>query len=471
MLYRNITGDLVAWKNRPHHPLVVGGLRQVGKTFSVRQFGKENYKNTVYVDLRADTALHAAFANAFDVNKMVTAISARIPESAFEPHETLLILDEIQDCPNARSSLKYWDMDGRYDVVCTGSFLGVKGYRQPYVRGIPVGYEEHLAMFPLTFREFLLNYGLDHSVLDYVQGCFDRLEAVEKTVHQSLRELFLEYLIVGGMPEAVTVFLDTHDVNAVRRVQQSILRSIRDDLGRAVNDKGETKVNETLKLRAGACLDSLPAQLSKEYKKFQYSLVDIKARSEDKADALQYLADLGLVLKSHNLLEISAPLEGQKVAKEYKAFFADTGLLISQLDTGAALHVLNGELGAYKGAIAENMVAASLQQNGYDLYYYRGTSGSPELDFVTSFTDDPTIIECKATNQPAKSFKYVLSHPDRFGAHPAIKIADTNVGHGDGFKTYPLYYCGFMARKPVSWVLPKIDVSALANAAEKAAAE
>ena len=461
MIYRSIAEDLSAWKSRPHHPLVLGGLRQVGKTFIVKQFGQDHYAHVIYIDLRADQTVRSAFGNDLDVNQMVTALSARIPDAVFEPHKTLIILDEIQDCPNARSSLKYWDLDGRYDVICTGSFLGVKGFRQPYERGIPVGYEEHMAMFPLTFQEFLRNYGVNRSVMDYVRECFDQAKAVEKTVHASLRTLYLEYLLVGGMPEAVSEFLTNHDINAVRRIQQNILRSIRDDLGRYIDKNGETKINEVLKLRAEACLDSMPAQLSKEYKKFQYSLVNSKARSTDKADALQYLADLGLVLKSYNLREISFPLSGVKIDKEYKAFYADTGLLASQLDTGVSLKILNGELGAYKGAIAENMAAVSLHNSGRGLYYYRGTSGSPELDFVTELSDEPTIIECKASNLKATSFQYVLGHPQKYGKHPAIKIADTNVGHGEGFQTYPLYYCGFLENKPAVWKLPAVDLSAL----------
>ena len=463
MLIRTIEAELLAWKNRKHHPLVIGGLRQTGKTFTVQKFGKENYENIIYIDFRLNTSIHSVFEGDFDVNKMITAISANMPEARFIPYKTLLIFDEIQDCPNARSSLKYWDIDGRFDVICTGSFLGVKGFRKPYKRGIPVGYEEHLAMYPLSFREFLLNQGLSEDVINYVQNCFDRSEAIEKTVHYSLRERYLEYLIVGGMPEAVNTFFELHDVNAVRMAQQNILQSIRDDFGRYINEKGEQKVNEVLKLRAEACLDSIAAQISKEYKKFQYSLVDIKAHSEDKADALQYLADLGLVVKVFNLREISSPLNAEKIAKEYKVFFADVGLLTAQFEPGIAAKILNGELSAYKGAIMENMVASALYESGHDLYYYRGSSGSPELDFVVPINGAETIIECKSSNLPAKSFRYVLDHPEKYGVHPAIKIADTNVGEGKGFKTYPLYYCAFVKPPKAEIKFEKADLSGLAN--------
>ncbi len=364
MLEREIMRDLEAWKDRPHHPLVLSGLRQTGKTFIVREFGARRYPNVAYLDLRANTAVHAAFAGSFDVDHMVLSITAAVPDVRFVPNQTLVVLDEIQDCPNARSSLKYWDLDGRYDVVATGSFLGVKGFRDPYPRGIPVGYEERLTMHPLSFREFVRNAGISQEVLEYAQRALSAKESLLPAVHEGLRSLYLQYLVVGGMPEAVCTFLDTHDVNAVRDVQQNILQSIRDDFGRYKNARGEEAVNEVLKLRAEACLESLPAQLAKEYKKFQYSKVNARGNSPQKADGLQYLVDVGLVMRAYNLREISSPLEGAKIPSEFKAFFVDTGLLASQLEHGTVSSILSGNLSAYKGAMAENMVAAAFANDG-----------------------------------------------------------------------------------------------------------
>ena len=167
MLKRDIWEKLVDWKARKHHPLVIKGLRQIGKTYIVKKFGEEYYDNCVYVDLRANKTVHSAFDNDFNVDLMVMSMSAALPSARFIPGKTLIIFDEIQDCPNARSSLKYWEQDGRFDVISTGSFLGVKGFREPYVRGIPVGYEEQMEMFPLSFREFIENVGIDPKVIEY----------------------------------------------------------------------------------------------------------------------------------------------------------------------------------------------------------------------------------------------------------------------------------------------------------------
>lgn len=466
MLKRNIWNKLVEWKENRHHPLIIKGLRQIGKTYIVKQFGKEFYESCVYIDLRADRKVHAAFEGDFNVDQMVMAISAVNTSSSFIPGKTLIILDEIQDCPNARSSLKYWDLDGRYDVIATGSFLGVKGFREPYIRGIPVGYEEQINMYPLTFREFLDNVGLDSKVIEYVDKSLQEHKKIDNPIHDTMRSLYLQYLIVGGMPEAVNTFFDTHDLNAVRKVQQRILLSIRDDFGRYKDINGNDKINEVLKLRAEACLDSMPSQLSKEYKKFQFSLVNAKGHSPEKAEGLQYLVDVGLVVRSYNTTEMSFPLEGVSIPTEFKAFFVDTGLLISQLGDDIPAQILSGEISAYKGAIAENMVASAFVSNGLKLYYYHAPSGSPELDFLFEENGEVVIVECKSSNNRATSMKYVIANPKKYGKHKAVKFADTNVGEGNGFYTFPLYAIGFIRKENKSKIVNAIDVSNLKVPAE-----
>ena len=461
MLNRDIWDKLIEWKNRDHRPLIIRGLRQIGKTFIVKKFGQQFYKNTVYLDLRANQSVHLAFDGDFSVDKMVMSISAALPSVRFLPGETLIIFDEIQDCPNARSSLKYWDIDGRYDVIATGSFLGVKGFRKPYERGIPVGYEEQMTMYPLSFHEFVCNVGISDEVYEYVEKCLENHETVEKTIHESMRSLYYQYLIVGGMPEAVNDFLYKHDLNSVRDIQRRILSSIRDDFGRCKDTNGNDKINEVLKIRAEACLDSLPAQLSKEYKKFQFSLVNAKGHSPEKAEGLQYLEDVGLVIKSYNTSEISFPLEGVKIPNEFKAFFVDTGLLISQLGEDIPAKILSGDISSYKGAIAENMVASAFATSGRNLYYFHASSGSPELDFLFEESGEVTIVECKASNNRATSMKFVISHPEKYGVHSAIKYLDTNVGNGKGFYTLPLYAIGLIGPKTNINIIPAVDVSSL----------
>lgn len=458
MLQREIWNELIAWKGRKHHPLIIKGLRQIGKTFIVKQFGETYYENVIYLDLRANKAVHKAFEGNFDVNQMILSISAIDSTARFIPGKTLLILDEIQDCTNARSSLKYWDIDGRFDVICTGSFLGVKGFRNPYVRGVPVGYEEQISMYPLTFKEFLVNTGMDEKVFEYVAKSLSAKKMIDPAVHDSMRKLYLQFLIVGGMPEVVLKFFETHDLNQVREFQKRILQSIRDDFGRYKDKNGNDAVNEVLKLRAEACLNSLPSQLAKEYKKFQYSLVDVKGHSPEKADGLQYLEDVGLVVRAFNTRELVYPLNAAKISTEFKVFYIDTGLLISQLGEDVPAKILEGDLGSYKGAIAENMVASSFAKNEIDLYYFHAPSGSPELDFLYEENGLVGIIECKSSNNRATSMKFVLANEKRYGKHSAAKIADSNVGGGEGFDTYPIYSLGFMSKKQQKNIVDVIDV-------------
>lgn len=461
MLQRDIFQQLIEWKNRKHHPLVIRGLRQIGKTYITKEFGRQFYENVIYLDLRANVAIHKAFEGDFDVNKMILSITSVETRAHFVPGKTLLILDEIQDCANARSSLKYWDIDGRFDVICTGSFLGVKGFRTPYTRGISVGYEEQITMYPLSFHEFLINTGMDESVYEYVEKAIEQKTIIEQTVHESIRALYLQYLLVGGMPEVVNTFFETHDLNAIRNVQKQILNSIKDDFGRYKDSNGIDKINETLKLRAEACLNSLPAQLSKEYKKFQYSLVNVKGHSPEKADGLQYLEDVGLVIRSYNVHSLSYPLEAEKIDSEFKVFFIDTGLLISQLGEDVPAKILSGDLGAYKGAVAENMVASCFIKKGIPLFYFHAPSGSPELDFLFEKDGKVVIIECKSSNNRATSMKYVLSNPKKYGEHPAIKLADSNTGKTGNFITLPLYSLGFINNNPTKSIVEEIDVKNL----------
>ena len=461
MLKRTIWNSLIDWKRREHHPLVIKGLRQIGKTYIVRRFGEEFYDNCVYIDLRANTNVHYAFDGDFDVDQMVLSISAVIRDARFIPGKTLIILDEIQDCPNARSSLKYWDIDGRYDVIATGSFLGVKGFRTPYTRGIPVGYEEQITMFPLTFKEFIINSGLNTEVIEYVKNSLKDLKPIDKTIHESMRSLYLQYLIVGGMPEVVNVYLETHDLNAVRTIQRTVLSSIKDDFGRYKNAQGNDAVNEVLKLRAEACLESLPTQLAKNYKKFQYSLVNVKGHSPEKADGLQYIEDVGIVVKSYNTREISFPLEGVKIPSEFKVFYIDTGLLVSQLGDEVPQEILKGNISSYKGAIAENMVASAFAANGIALYYFHAPSGSPELDFLFEKNGEVNIVECKASNDRATSMKFVIANQKKYGKHSAVKFADTNVGGGEGFITLPLYAIGLIELNNEQRIVDTIDLSNL----------
>ncbi len=210
-----------------------------------------------------------------------------------------------------------------------------------------------------------------------------------------------------------------------------------------------------------ACLEPLLSQLGKEYRKFRYSIVNAKGNSPENAEGVGYLEDVGLVVRAYNIRELSFPLGGVKIAKEFKVYAADTGLLVSMLGDDIPSWILSGDLGAWKGAAAENMVAAAFHREGRSLYYYHAPSGSPELDFVFEDGEDVTIVECKSTSRWATSMKFVPANPERFGSHRAVRIADANTGSGKGGRTYPLYSPGFLKKREKSLIVDTVDVSKL----------
>ncbi len=441
MLIRKISQKLAEWKgNANHNPLVIKGCRQCGKTYSALQFAEANYDNVVYVNFFEDSRLAAAFDSRLDVDNIVMYISALLGSKArFVPHKTCLILDEIQECPNARTSLKFFKMDGRYDVIATGSLLGISGYREHAVQ-VPVGYETVLEMHPLDFEEFLWANGIDKSVIDMVKKCVDAAEPVPDVLHGRMRELLMQYVLVGGMPAVVSAYVDTHNLSTVLQMQRDIVNGYRDDMMKYADAADKPRIRE--------CFNSIPAQLSKENKKFQYAKIKVGARSATYAGSLQWIEDAGIINRCHNLSITELPLDGNALADEFKVYMADIGLFISMLEDGTQADVLRGNLYAYKGAIFENLIADVLSKAGRRLYYFRKPSGL-EVDFVTRIGGECTLVECKATSGNVKSTRTILQHPEKYHVSHAIKFADGNVGANGGMRTLPLYAAFIVAAAPM----------------------
>ena len=278
MYQRKIESFLLDWKNTPNHkPLVIKGCRQCGKTSSVVAFAKKHYKHVIYIDFHEQEQLCALFAGSLSVDYLTMSISASVPGAQFVPHNTCLVLDEIQNCPRARSSLKFFMQDGRYDVICTGSLLGVSGYKSAeQIKAedqatIPVGAETIVEMYPMDFEEWLWANGIKEQVSDFLRKSLQDETPIPADIHQRLRQLLLEYVVVGGMPEAVKTFFATHDMNQVCQVQRHILNGYRDDMIKYARSEDKPRIRE--------CFDSIPRQLSRDNKKFTYSQVRKGGRS------------------------------------------------------------------------------------------------------------------------------------------------------------------------------------------------
>lgn len=434
MLRRKIQDTLLQWKKTPgHKPLVVKGCRQCGKTFSVREFAKKNYKHEVYLNFLQDSSYASIFSGSLEVNHLVMMMSALLPDAVFEAGRTVIILDEIQDCPDARTALKFFHLDGRFDVICTGSLLGVRGYgKEP--KSVPVGYETVIDMFPMDFEEFLWANGITKPMISILKECLKKESPVPEALHNRFRQLLLQYVVVGGMPEAVQLFVDTKQVGSVLQLQRDIIRSYEDDMIKYADKKDKGRIAE--------CFQSIPKQLSKENKKFQYSVVRKGGTAAQYAGSLQWIEDAGIISRCYNLTLPELPLDGNAIEDIFKVYMKDTGLLISMLEDGTQFDVLQGNLYGYKGAIFENLIADFFAKMGRKLYYYHKDSGL-EIDFVIRWRGECTLVEVKAETGNTKSAVTILKHPEKYHVNQCIKLGNSNVGRSGKILTLPLYM-GFL---------------------------
>lgn len=439
MLKRKIEEELIAWKNDSNRkPLVIKGCRQCGKTFIVQKFAEENYANVVYLNFMQDSDYALAFEGSKRVDDIVMNLSAMIPQSQFVANETCIIIDEIQECPAARTALKFFKMDGRYDIIATGSLLGVKGYGERQDRrgsestktSIPVGYETIIEMHPLDFEEFLWANGISDAIISKLAECLDNKMPVPEAIHQKMRQLILQYTVVGGMPSVVNIFVNTHNMGSVLVEQRGIVAEYEEDMVKYASDADKPRIRE--------CFESIPRQLSKEYKKFQYSTIRKGAKASQYTGSIQWIEDAGIITRCRNLTITELPLNGNAIDDCFKIYMADTGLFVSMLDDGTQFDIMQGNLHAYKGAIFENLVADIFTKMKRRLYYFRKDSGL-EVDFVTRYKGECVLVEVKAKDGNIKSSKTILSHPEKYHVNHAIKLGDLNVGSSGQFLTLPLY--------------------------------
>ena len=431
MLKRKIFDQLLRWKaDSDRKPVILEGCRQCGKTFAARHFAEENYGNVVYLNFFEDPGAKDIFAGSLDVDHITMMASAYLgPSAHFVAGDTALILDEIQECPQARTALKFLCLDGRYDVIGTGSLLGVAGYGEAPA-SVPVGYETVIDMHPLDFEEFCWANGISEPMVDALRGCLEAESPVPAALHSRMRSLLLEYAVVGGMPDAVRSFIGDHDMAKVLRIQRDIVRAYEDDMVKYAPAADKPLIRQ--------CFQSIPRQLAKENKKFQYSLVKKGSTAARFAGSLQWIEDAGVTVRCKNLSITELPLDGNAIDDQFKVYMADAGLFASMLEDGTQFDILSGNLFGYKGAIFENLVADIFSKMGRQLYYFKKESGL-ELDFVIRYKGRCVPVEVKASDGNAKSVKTVLKHPEKYHVESAIKLADLNIGRSGPILTLPLY--------------------------------
>ena len=435
MLKRKIEKTLLNWLNTENrNPLILKGCRQCGKTFSVLQFAQQHYKHVVYLNFFENPDYRAIFEGSLKVDDVVLMMSVFVGANVrFIPHETVIVLDEIQECPRARAALKFFKLDGRFDVLATGSLLGISGYRSEDY-SVPVGYETIIDMFPLDFEEFLWANGIEDSLIALLKQCLEEERPVPEALHQRMRDLLLQYVVVGGMPHIVDQFIKEKNVAFVREEQKLLIRSFEDDMVKYAQSADKSRIRE--------CFESISKQLARDNKKFQFSLIKKTARSNQYVGSLQWLEDTGLIRRCYNLTLPELPLEGNACHDKFKVYMADTGLLVGMLEDGTERDILQGDLFGYKGAIFENLVADFFIKMKRPLYYFRKDSGL-EIDFIMCYKGEAVLLEVKAKSGNTKSTRTILKHPEKYHVHSAIKLGDYNVGRREQLLTLPLYM-GFL---------------------------
>ncbi len=431
MLKRKIYDVLSNWKRDPERkPIVIKGCRQCGKTFAVLEFARANYKHVLYINFLEDKQVRQIFAESLNAQHIITALSAlygsQVPLVA---HSTCIIFDEIQQCPDARAALKFLSIDGRFDILCTGSLLGVSGYVSQ-VTSIPVGYEYIVDMYPLDFEEWLWANGISDDVIDLLRNALNSRCPIPMAIHNRMRQLMLQYVVIGGMPEVVADFIKNKDYARVLSIQKRIVSDYRDDIVKYAQQEDKALIRE--------CFQSIPLQLSKENKKFQYSIVRKRGTANMFRGSLQWLEDAGIVRRCYNLNITELPLDGNAIPDQFKVYMADTGLFVSMLEQGTQYDILQGNLLSYKGAVFENVVADIFSKMDRKLYYFRKESGL-EIDFLIRYKGQCTPVEIKATTGNAKSLKTLMAHTEKYHVFQALKLGDYNVGQTDNVLTLPLY--------------------------------
>lgn len=318
-------------------------------------------------------------------------------------------------------------------MLATSSLLGVHGYgNQP--KSIPVGYETVLDMYPLDFEEFLWANGIGPDFIDMLRQYLQQVTPVPLALHKKMRDLLLQYTVVGGMPEVVQAYTERHQLNEVLQLQRDIIRAYEDDMIKYAENRDKAKIKQ--------CFQPIPKQLSKENKKFQYSLIKKGSKASQYAGSLQWIEDAGIIRRCYNLSLPELPLDGNAIDSVFKVYMVDTGLFVSMLEDGTQFNILQGNLYAYKGAIYENLVADFFIKMGRKLYYFHKDSGL-EINFVIRYRGQATLIEAKAATGDTKSTKTILKHPEKYHIHQAIKLGDYNIGRTQDILTLPMYM-GFL---------------------------
>lgn len=440
LLKRKIDKYLTDWKNRPDRkPLIIKGARQIGKTRSVEWFAGQNYASVIEINFIEQKKYREIFNDGFEVDAILKNISLLNPELKFIPGNTIFFFDELQACPNCATSLKFFKLDGRFDVICSGSLMGIS-YNE--IESNSVGYKEDYEMHSMDFEEFLWAKGYnDEFTADLLSHMLD-VRPLSELQMDTLMSLFRDYVIIGGMPEVVSTYVRNKNFSGTLDIQRQLLKDYEEDITKYVEGLDKAKVK--------AVYNHISTFLAKENKRFQITKIARNARNRDYMGCVEWLADAGVVNVCYCLNQPELPLKGNYDPKMYKIYFKDTGQLIASLDEEAQEDLrANKNLGTYKGAIYENIVGDMLVKQGYRLFYYHSDKPALEMDFFIRDADSLIPVEVKANDGATASLNRLLNDDKYNDVKYGIKLGYRNIGFNGKFYTFP-YFLTFLLRRFVA---------------------
>ena len=441
-LKRKIDDFLSSWKeNIDRNPLIVKGPRQIGKTESIKKFTKENYESFIEINFVEEPKYKMIVEDGYRADDIIRNISRIDPSKKFIPEKTLIFFDELQEFPEIATALKFFKIDGRFDVICSGSLLGIHYKR---VESNSVGCKVDYDMFSMDFEEFLWAKGYGQDTIKEMlmhmksQTPFNELEMKQYS------NLFLDYCILGGMPAVVREYIKKDTFEGTLDIQHQLLNDYKEDVRKYAEGIDQTRILNVF--------EQIPVQLGKDNKKFQISKVAKGARFGDYRGCIEWLRDAGIINICYCMNFPELPLKGNYDDSKYKLYFFDTGLFVSMLDEEAQEDLrANKNLSVYKGALYENIVGEALTKCGYGLYYYKKDDSRLEEDFFVRTQDYLVPVEVKATNGTAKSLRTLIQSKAYPDIQWGIKFTSGNIGFSDHIYTFP-YFCAFLLKEYLKWM-------------------
>ncbi len=436
-LNRKIDKFLVDWKSNPNRlPLIIKGARQIGKTNAIRNFGVNYYKCFIEINFVLNQEFKTIFDRSFNVDEIIKEITLRRPDIEIIPNETLILFDEMQECPSTATSLKSFREDGRYDVICSGSLMGIN-YKK--IESNSVGNKEDYTLHSMDFEEFLWAKGYKEDVIDDMLNSMIKLEPLGATMYDVMLENFREYMITGGMPAIVSNFIENKNFSGVLKMQQQILLDYEEDITKYAEGLDQTKILTVYK--------NIPVFLGNENKKFQITKISDGARNREYVGVVDWLERAGIINICYSLEQVCLPLKGNYNPNNYRLYFGDTGLLIGSLDEEAQDDLRkNQNFNTYKGAIYENVIADMLVKQGYNLYFYKNEKGTLEMDFFIRDENSLIPVEVKANDNSTPSLNNLIESDSYKDIKYGIKLCNKNIGFNGKFYTFP-YFMAFLLKR------------------------